>query len=194
MAIQHEQWISLEEYHEIERTSDIKYEYIDGRIYAMTGGTLDHATIAGNLFAILKAHLQGKTCKVFNSDAKVQPLEHGNPSYYPDVTVTCNLDDYKKRDSMFIHSPRFIAEVLSPSTEYKDRGRKRRDYQACPSLEEYVIINTRYQAVEILHRRGEFWEYKQFLAGEDVELVSVDLTIPLSLLYEDTTIPEQEEI
>ena len=193
MALQREHWISLEEYHEIERTSEIKYEYIDGRIYAMSGGTTDHATIAGNMFAALKAHLRGKTCKAFNSDAKVQPSEGENPSYYPDVTVTCNPEDYQ-RGSTALRSPRLIVEVLSPSTEYKDRGRKRRDYQACPSLEEYVIISTRYQEVEILHRQGTFWEYKQFLAGEEVELVSVDLKIPISSIYEDTDIPEQDGI
>jgi Uma2 family endonuclease len=190
MALQHDHWISLEEYHEIERTSEIKYEYVDGHIYAMTGGTMGHATIAGNMFATLKAHLRGKTCKAFNSDAKVQPSEGENPSYYPDVTVTCNPEDSKSTATV-IRSPRLIVEVLSPGTERIDRGRKLRDYQACPSVEEYVIISTRYQEVEILRHQGTFWEYKQFLAGEDVELETVGLKIPMSAVYEDTEIPEQ---
>jgi Uma2 family endonuclease len=193
MALQPEHWISPEEYHEIERTSEIKYEYIDGHIYAMSGGTTDHATIAGNMFTTLKAHLRGKTCRVFNSDVKVQPSESENPSYYPDITVTCNPDDYKQGSSV-IRSPRFIVEVLSPSTEYKDRGRKLRDYRASPSLEEYVIISTRYQQVEIFHRTGEAWAYRQFIAGQEVTLISIDLTIPVSAIYEDTAIPEQDEI
>jgi len=193
MALQHEHWISLEEYHEIERTSEIKYEYIDGHIYAMSGGTTDHATIAGNMFAALKAHLRGKTCKAFNSDAKVQPSEDENPSYYPDVTVTCDPEDYK-RGSTTLRSPRLIVEVLSPSTEYKDRGRKLRDYRACPSLEEYLIISTRYQQVESFYRSGEVWTYRQFTAGQEVTLISMDLTLPISALYEDTDIPEQDEI
>src|SRR5437762_5686709 len=169
MALQHEHWISLEEYHEIERTSEIKYEYIDGHIYAMSGGTTDHATIAGNMFAALKAHLRGKTCKAFNSDAKVQPSEDENPSYYPDVTVTCDPVDYK-RGSTTLRSPRLIVEVLSPSTEYKDRGRKLRDYRACPSLEEYLIISTRYQQAESFYRSGEVCTYRQFTAGQEVTL------------------------
>lgn len=193
MALQHEHWISLEEYHEIERTSEIKYEYIDGHIYAMPGGTTDHATIAGNMFAALKAHLRGKTCKAFNSDVKVQPSEDENPSYYPDVTVTCDPEDYK-HGSIALRSPRLIVEVLSPSTEYKDRGRKLRDYRACPSLEEYVIISTRYQQVEIFYRSGEVWTYEQFTAGQEMTLISMDLTLPISALYEDTDIPEQDEI
>ena len=193
MALQNEHWVSLEEYHEIERTSEIKYEYVDEHIYAMSGGTTDHATVAGNIFVMLKAHLRGKACKAFNSDAKVQPFEGENPSYYPDTTVTCNPDDYK-RGSTAIHSPCLIVEVLSPGTERIDRGRKLRDYKACSTLEEYVIISTRYQAVEILHRQGELWDYKQFMPGEEVDLVSVGLKFPISALYEDTTIPEQDEI
>jgi len=193
MALQHEHWISPEEYHEIERTSEIKYEYIDGHIYAMSGGTFGHNQIAGNMYIALRAHLRGKVCRVANSDTKVLPRGDENPSYYPDITVTCNPEDYKD-DSTTVHSPRLIVEVLSPSTERIDRGRKLKDYRACPSVEEYVIISTRYQQVEILYRAGEVWTYRQFTAGQEVTLISMDLTIPISSIYEDTDIPEQEEI
>jgi Uma2 family endonuclease len=193
MALQHEHWISLEEYHEIERTSKIKYEYIDGRIYAMSGGTFENDQIAINLITALRAHLRGKVCRVASSDMKVLPLGDENPSYYPDVTVTCNPDDYQ-RGSTIVRSPRLIAEVLSPSTERRDRGRKLRDYRACPSMEEYMIISTRYQQVEIFYCAGEAWTHRQFTAGQEVTLISMDLTIPISDLYEDTDIPEQEEI
>jgi Uma2 family endonuclease len=193
MTIQHEQWVSLEEYHEIERTSEIKYEYIDGRIYAISGCTFEHSQIAINTLVALATHLRGKVCRVVNSDMKVLPLDDENPSYHPDVTVTCNPDDYK-HDSTIIRSPRLLVEVLSPSTEYKDRGRKLRDYQACPSVEEYAIISTRYQQVEIFYRAGEVWTYRQFTAGQEVTLISVDLTLPISDLYEDTDIPEEEEM
>jgi Uma2 family endonuclease len=74
MAIQHEHWISLDEYHEIEHNSDIKYEYADGRIYDMSGGTSEHSQIAGNLYIALATHLRGKSCRAFNSDMKVLPF------------------------------------------------------------------------------------------------------------------------
>ncbi len=193
MALQHEHWISPEEYHEIERTSDIKYEYVDGRTYAMSEGTFVNDQIAINLLVALRAHLRGKVCRVASSDMKVLPRGNDNPSYYPDVTVTCNPNDYQ-RGSTTVHSPHLIAEVLSPSTERKDRGRKLRDYQACPSMEEYVIISTRYQQVEIFYRAGEVWTHRQFTAGQEVILISMDLTISISDLYEDTDIPEEEEI
>lgn len=193
MVLQNGHWISPEEYQEIECTSEIKYEYVDGHIHAMSGRTTDHATIAGNIVTILKAHLRGKTCRVFNSDAKVQPFGREDPSYYPDATVTCNSDDYK-RGSTFIRSPRLIVEVLSPGTERIDRGRKLRDYRACPSVEEYVLINTRYQEVEIFYRTGQTWTYRQFTTEQEITLISMDLTIPINALYEDTDIPEQDEI
>jgi Uma2 family endonuclease len=193
MALQNEHWVSLEEYHEIERTSEIKYEYVDGHIYAMSGGTSQHSQIAGNMYIALTNHLRGKVCRAFNSDMKVLPHDNENPSYYLDVTVTCNPDDYK-RGSTAIHSPRLIVEVLSPGTERIDRGRKLRDYRACPSVEEYVIINTRYQEVEIFHRTDQVWTYRQFTTAQEVTLISMDLTIPISALYEDTDIPEQDEI
>ncbi len=192
MALQHEHWISPEEYHEIERTSQIKYEYIDGRIYAMSGGTFENDQIAINLIVALRAHLRGKVCRVASSDMKVLPRGDDNPSYYPDVTVTCNPEDYQ-RGSTVVRSPRLVVEILSPSTKYRDLGRKRRDYQACPSVEEYVIISTQYQQVELFHRTGEVWTHRQYTAGQEVTLISMDLTLPISSIYEDTDIPEQDE-
>src|ERR1700694_5330350 len=131
MAIQYEHWISLEEYHEMERTSEFKLEYSNGRVYAMSGGTFNHSQIALNLGAVLTPHLRGKVCRVANSDLKVFPLGDENPSYFPDVTVTCNPDDYRG-NSTAIRSPRLIIEVLSPGTAHKDRGEKLLIYQSCP--------------------------------------------------------------
>jgi Uma2 family endonuclease len=190
MAMQNEHWITPAEYHEIEQSSNIKYEYVDGRIYAMSGGTQKHATIAGNIFAVLKAHLRGKPCKVFNSDMKVQLFERDDPSYFPDVTVTCNESDISD-DLNVIRSPRFLVEVLSPSTASRDRGRKLSDYLLCNSVEEYVIISTRYQKVEIYQRQSDIWTYRQFTAGQEITLMSMKLTFPISALYEDTTVSEE---
>ena len=189
MAIQHEHWISLEEYHEIERNSDIKYEYADGRIYNMSGGTSEHSQIAGNMYIALATRLRGKSCRAFNSDMKVQPLGDENPSYFPDVTMTCNPEDYK-RGSTAIRSPRLVIEVLSPSTTYRDRGEKLRVYKACATMEEYVMVSTRRQEIEVYHRvSANKWENTQYTVEQEVTLVSVGLTIPVSEIYADTDIP-----
>ena len=95
MALQREHWVSVEEYLAIDRAStDVKYEYMDGHIYAMSGGTIDHAEIAANLFFLLRRYLQGKACRAFSSDVRVQVAE--KKYYYPDVTVSCNPEDCSK--------------------------------------------------------------------------------------------------
>src|SRR5215813_15472356 len=105
----------------------------------MSGGTSEHSQISLNLTTALKIHLRGKRCRVFNSDMKVLPRDDENPSYFPDITVTCNPDDYK-RGSTAIRSPRLIVEVLSPSTYERDRIEKLDAYRDCPSCEEYMMV------------------------------------------------------
>jgi Uma2 family endonuclease len=112
--------------------------------------------------------------------------------YYPNVTVTCNPEDIKGNLDI-IRSPRLVVEVLSPSTAYKDRGSKRRAYQACPSIEEYMIISTVYQEVEIFRRQGDVWTNRWFGPGQEIELATVDLWIPIADLYDLTEVPEQAE-
>jgi Uma2 family endonuclease len=194
MALQREHWISLEEYHEIERTSEVKYEYSDGRIYDMSGGTFEHSQIAINLSVVLNAHLYGKVCRVANSDMKVLPLGDENPSYFPDVTVTCNPDDYK-RGSTAIRSPRLIIEVLSLSTASKDRSEKLRAYQACPSVDEYMMVSSHHQEVEVYHREGtDKWTLTRYRHEQVVTLVSVDLMIPVAEIYAQTDVPPLRSI
>src|SRR5436305_7640005 len=194
MTLHYAYWISLEEYHEIEPNSDIKYEYSDGHIYDMSGGTFEHSDIALNLSTALKTHLRGKVCKVANSDMKVLPLGDENPSYFPDITVTCNPEDYK-RGSTTIRSPRLIIEVLSPSTTYRDRGEKLRVYKACASMEEYVMVSTRRQEIEIYRRvSANKWEDTQYTVEQEVTLASVGLTIPVSEIYADTDVPPHTSV
>src|SRR2546429_2595401 len=147
MAVQREQWINPEEYLVIDRASpDVKYEYDNGHMYAMSGGTVNHAEIALNLIIALRAHLDNGPCHAFSSDVRVQVAE--KKYYYPDVTVSCNPEDWQQGTHDIICTPRLVVEVLSPSTESFDRGKKFRTYQACSSIEEYVLINTTHHMVE----------------------------------------------
>jgi Uma2 family endonuclease len=190
MALQREHWISPEEYLEIDRASaDIKYEYVDGHMYAMAGGTVEHAEIAMNLIACLREHLGRGPCHPFSSDVRVQVAE--KKYFYPDVTVSCNPED-SQRGVDIIRSPRLIVEVLSPSTESRDRREKFRFYRACPSIQEYVLISSEHQEVEIYNRQGDVWAYRNFESGQDVTFMSVDLTVPMETIYRFTDVPEQE--
>ncbi len=191
MALQREHWVSVEEYLAIDCASaDIKYEYMDGQMYAMSGGTIDHAEIAANLFFLLRRCLQGKPCRAFSSDVRVQVAK--TKYYYPDVTVSCNSEDWQQGTNDIVCTPRLVVEVLSPSTESFDRGKKFRVYQACSSIEEYVLISTTHQMVEIYRRQGELWAYQQVGPGQQVELVSIGFALPVADLYVNTDVQERE--
>jgi Uma2 family endonuclease len=137
--------LTPEEYLQLEETSSIKHEYIDGEVYAMASATDAHVTIAGNIFALLLAYLRGSGCRVYISDMKAK-IESKNRFYYPDVMVTC--DDRDTNNTTYKQFPKLIIEVLSDSTEAFDRGDKFADYQFIDSLEEYVLVNTKKARIE----------------------------------------------
>src|SRR6266700_881031 len=121
MALERTPTMSVEQYFELEESSpDTRYEYLDGYVYMMSGGSANHATIAGNIHAILRSLLRGGPCRAYNSDMKVLISE--KRYFHPNVTVTCDPRD--RGTANFIQSPRLVVEVLSPGTEARDRGRK----------------------------------------------------------------------
>jgi Uma2 family endonuclease len=180
-----------QEYLVWEEEQPLRYEYINGEVVAMTGGTIPHNQVAVNLATLLKSHLRGKGCKVLTSDAKVSVSENG-PFHYPDVSVTC--DDRDRAARQFIRFPVLIAEVLSPSTEAIDRGEKFKQYRRIETLREYLLINPNSMSLECyrLNERGNWELIHYFVDGDQgdtevasVHLTSIDLKFPLSLLYED---------
>ena len=93
-----------------------------------------------------------------------------------------------------VQSPRVIIEVLSDSTEARDRGRKFRNYRACPVVQEYVLVATKYQSVEVYRRTPEGWTtYHEYGPDDDVELTSIAVTFPLAALYRRTDVPENTD-
>ena len=109
------QLMSPQEYLEWEEKQPIKYEYINGEVLAMTGGTLSHNSIAINLTSALKNHLRGKGCKVFMADAKLGVSQNG-PFHYPDVMVSCDTRDQKFRHIIYYSS--LNAQQLTHQTCY----------------------------------------------------------------------------
>ena len=190
------QFMTPQEYFEWEEQQPIKYEYINGEVFAMTGGTLPHNSIALNFASALKNHLRGKGCKVFMADAKVGVSQNG-PFHYPDVMVSCDSQDQKARK--VIYHPCLIVEVLSPATEGFDRGKKFKHYRQIEILKEYVLIEADKMNVECyrLNEKGK-WELTAYSLEEptanetylEVHLTSVDFRCPISLLYEDVVFPE----
>ena len=180
--------MTVEEYLEWESQQEIRHEYVNGELFAMTGGTIPHNDIALNLYTALRPHLRSRECRVNVSDVKVQ-ISPASPYYYPDVIVSCNPQDLNARK--FIQFPQVIVEVLSPSTEAKDRGEKFIYYQTMPSLQEYVLIDPEKVAVEC-YRRGEgrMWLYYPYQAGDRISLSSLEFECPIELLYEGVSFEE----
>lgn len=191
------QFMTAKEYLEWEEKQPIKYEYINGQVFAMTGGSLPHNSIALNLASALKSHLRGKGCKVFMADAKVGVSSNG-PFHYPDIMVTCDSRDKTARQ--VIYYPCLIVEVLSPSTEGFDRGKKFRHYRQIETLKEYVLVDTEKMNIECyrLNEQNK-WELTSYFPEElainqtelEIHLTSVNFNSPISLIYEDVVFPDE---
>ncbi len=188
-----------QEYLKWEELQPIKYEYVNGYVYAMARGTIPHNIIAINLTAALQNHLRGKGCLWYSADAKVGITELG-PFHYPDVMVTC--DERDRRAIKMVRYPCLIVEVLSPSTEAYDRGKKFTHYRQIDTLKEYVLVSADRMSVECyrLNDRGK-WELTHYSLEESTEgegsrtaqagteleinLTSVDFSGTISQLYEN---------
>ena len=184
VASPQQDYITPEEYLQLEQESDVKHEYIDGYAYAMAGANDAHVTVSGNLFALLRSHVRGSGCRVFISDMKAR-IEKSNRYYYPDVMVTC--DERDKENTQEKKFPCLIVEVLSDSTEAFDRGDKFADYQQLETLQEYVLINAKRQRVDCFRRNNEgLWVLQFYASGEkSFELQSINFEVEMSALYED---------
>ena len=178
-------WVSVEQYMELDQVSPVRYEYWEGQLVAMSGGNGDHALITTNIIAALRQHVKAP-CRLYNSDLKVQIT--ADKFLLPDVHVTCEPADLVGKIQA-VRSPRLIVEVLSPTTERADRGRKFFAYQRLPSMQEYVLVNYRVQLVEVFRRKERQWTYETYRSGEIVELLCLNLTIPVDVIYEETSIP-----
>jgi Uma2 family endonuclease len=174
--------MTIEQYLEWEPQQDLRYEYVNGEVFAMTGGTIPHNDIALNLYRNLYPHLRSRGCRANVSDVKVQ-VRPNSPYYYPDVIVSCDPQDLNARK--FIQNPTIIAEVLSPGTSAKDRGEKFTDYQKIPTLKEYLLIDSEKIAVERYFRgEGRMWLYYPYIIGDAIALSSIEFEFAIELLYE----------
>ena len=180
--------MSVEEYRAVERAgTQTKHEYYEGHLYLMAGGTRRHAALSGNTYSLLAAAVAGGPCRVYNSDMRVRVSD--SVQVYPDASVTCDQRDQENDQDDEIAFPRLVVEVLSSSTERIDRGRKLRDYQACSTVEEYALVNSEYQAVELYRRSGREWTYRRYESDDVVEFVSIDARFPLAAFYSRTSVP-----
>jgi Uma2 family endonuclease len=171
----------------IKQNPEHAYEYLAGRVYMMTGGSPDHAILGSNLNGLLLTFLRGRRCIVYNSDAYVQLSEQYRVC--PDVTVSCDPRDRGAQD--VIRYPSLVAEVLSPSTEARDRGQKSLQYRSCPSIQEILLISSEFPLVEVFRREKQgFWSLYTLQLHDTVELNSLGLRFTVAELYQNTSFLE----
>lgn len=186
-----EHLMSLEDFLAWERGQPERYEYAGGVVKMMTGGSLDHSTIASNLWTALRDRLRDSLCRAFRGDTKVIA---NNSVRYPDLSVTCTA---VRGTEDLVLEPVLVVEVLSPSTEREDRGRKKFDYFATPSIRQYAIIEQDERRIDLYTRAEDRWT-NEVVAGEAaLNLSSVGVEISLDTIYEDTELdasrPERGE-
>jgi Uma2 family endonuclease len=174
--------ISREEYLEMEKHSEIKHEFFQGEIFAMSGGTFNHARIGRNIVSALLTRLRGKPCEPMNSDMRVQ-----TPSgldTYPDVSVFCGQAELADKQHSLLN-PVAIFEVLSPSTRSYDRGDKFAHYRTLDSLRDYVLVDAERLAVEHFRRadNGEWVLHEYREAADCLPLPAIAVELPLAEMY-----------
>jgi Uma2 family endonuclease len=188
-------FVTPEQYLAAEELSEEKHEYFDGLVYpihspihAMSGGSYAHDTLAGNLFALCKAHLKGSGCRISTSNMRLN-IESANCYFYPDLTIHCEAI---KADAVALISARIVVEVLSPSTSSYDLGKKFAIYRQLDSLQEYVLIDSVSRYVQV-YRRADHgdWIFHAYTPDDaTVRLASIDFSVTLADLYDDTGIEE----
>ena len=178
---------SFGQYVMLEEDSGIKHEYLDGQVWAMAGGTPDHAAVAGNVLTLLNVQLSGKKCRVFTSDLRIRVAATGLGTY-PDVSVVCGRIELDQEDAKrhTVLNPCVLVEVLSPSTEVYDRGEKLRQYQLISSVQEVVLVAHDRVEIEVVRRMPDgSWSRHLTAAGGSAEISSLACTLPVKEVYRD---------
>jgi Uma2 family endonuclease len=184
MVAQRDDWLSVEDFLALDRENlDQKYEYIDGHMYALAGGSGNHGLIIANTHAMIHHRLKGSSCATLTE----MTFKVNGVCYLPDVMVTCSEKDIEENKT-YMEFPKLVIEVLSPSTEKRDRGEKFLRYINWPSVQEYVLINQEMMLVEIFTRERLEWRYRAYKHGEKVELKSIGFNFPIEEIYERVTL------
>ncbi|MDB5216779.1 MAG: hypothetical protein JWO86_4706 [Myxococcaceae bacterium] len=176
--------VSFAKYLELDAGSEIKHEYIGGVVYAMSGGSPEHARLALAIGGELRTQLTGKRCAVFSSDLRVRVSATGLATY-PDVTVVCGKLEVDPEDKHSVTNPSVIIEVTSPSTESYDREVKYAHYRRIMSLRAYVLVSQDERLVEVFTRNtDDSWTLRDVRDGT-ARLADIDCTLDLDTIYRD---------
>jgi len=184
-------YMTVEQYLALDDATDALYEYEHGYVimlrppssaydryalFDMAGGSNAHSALCLRMGSLLDQALADGPCIAFNSDARLLLSER--QYYHPDVMVACDV-----RPGTTITNPVVVIEVLSPATEKRDRGAKFNVYKTLPSVQEYVLIGSEVQSVDVYRREGNFWHQSQYRTGDMIELKSLNIQVSFDALY-----------
>jgi Uma2 family endonuclease len=157
------------EYLALEVTSNVRHEFLGGQIYAMAGGTPEHAALAAAIIGLLFPQLRSKGCRAYDADLRVRTPS--GLTTYPDITVVCGTTERDPEDQNAVTNPTLVIEVLSRSTEEYDRGDKFEHYRSVPSLQQVLLVSYRERAIELWTRgEGSRWTPARLGDGDVAEL------------------------
>jgi Uma2 family endonuclease len=185
MAANPERRYTLEEYLELDRTSEERFEFWDGEVFCMSGASQAHDRILVNCIVALSAKLDAAKCRVFSSDMRIK-VPSAPPYRYADISALCGKAEFKEIGGVdALINPMLIVEVLSPSTEAYDRGDKFTHYTSIPTLREYLLVaQHRPHVTRLLRQDDGTWNHSQVNDLESsVYLNSLDCELPLSEIY-----------
>lgn len=191
MSTQSHRRYSLEEYFALELASEEKYEYFDGEIFNMSGGSPEHEDVIGNIYSTLKVKIRGSGCRVFLSNLRVK-VPSAPPYRYPDLTALCNAPRYEEIGGIkALTNPSLIVEVLSPSTEAYDRGEKFTHYKSIESFREYILIaQHRPHATHYFKESDGRWIHEEVNELDaHLRIMSLDCELNLRDVYENVEFP-----
>jgi len=182
---------TFKEYLALEQEEKLRYEFYQGEVFAMAGGSKRHNILARRLAFVLES--QAPDCEIFLNDVKLE-FQKENYYVYPDLMLTCDKEDLADDTESIVRNPVLVAEVLSSSTESYDRGAKQKRYFKISSLQYYLLVSQEGSIVEVYERQNNFWKYFLYENLEDtIYLEKLNMNINLSEVYRRINFEEEKE-
>jgi Uma2 family endonuclease len=180
------QRFTFREYVQLDQDLGYKHEYLNGAVWAMAGGSPEHAAVAGNVLTLLNNELRGRRCRPFTSDLRIRVRATGLATY-PDASVVCDELEFDPEDPKghTVVNPQALVDVLSASTEEYGRGEKLQHYHQIESLNEVPLVAHDRCRVEIWRRQGNGWACETVSEQGSAKLLSLWCELPLAEIHRD---------
>jgi len=177
--------MTLEEYLEFDYNSEGRFEYFDGEVFELSGGSPEHALLSSQIGYLLRRELLPKGCLVYSSDLKIK-VPSLPPYRYADVTALCNKPIYEKLGNIrYLVNPVLLVEVLSSSTEKYDRSEKLIGYKSISSFREYLLVSQNQKLViQYVKHNKKFWLQTEYSEGEIFKISSIGCSLSVDEIYQ----------